>query len=251
MNLLKIKPVVVEFPDIKTPEYTTGVFGDWELTIAQVPVVFGYFVGLQEIKGVNYVLRNNQTKTVWMSLTPMELESHMPHLKLAHGHVVVGGLGMGMYLYNLCLKPEVTKITVVEKDPDILKAFPLFSGCHEWAGWGKVSILHEDILSLTDAACVGLWGCDHLYVDIWPVMGDNAAVGDMQTICESIRPKQASWWCQEFDYFEHLKTKMSPEDASEKFMLDNGIPAAGHLLPNYTELTYAAMLNSLMGFMAR
>lgn len=54
--------------------------------------------------------------TVWMSLTPMEVFSLRPGTKLAKGHTVVAGLGLGHQLLNVCRKRGVKKVTLVERD---------------------------------------------------------------------------------------------------------------------------------------
>lgn len=38
-----------------------------------------------------------------------------------HGHVLVAGLGLGLIVHALSQNPKVTKITVVERDPDVIE----------------------------------------------------------------------------------------------------------------------------------
>lgn len=236
-------------PKVEVPDYRVGVFGDWEVVVKDRPVIRGYFHGVQPMAYKNYVLRNRKTQTVWMSLTPLELESHAFHIQLAHGHVVVGGLGMGMYLYNLCKKSDVERIDVIEKDVEVIRAFYQFSGCESWPGWDKVRIIESDILKMVPRTVEQCVGCDYLYVDIWPLIGDKRAMDDMKVICEVVRPKKAGWWCQEVDYFE-LSTKGKvgdcPKEASEVLLEGWNIPAAGHLIPDYRNLVRAAAFNITM-----
>jgi len=53
---------------------------------------------------------------VWMSMTPMEFFSLRPGTKLAKGHTVVAGLGMGHQLVGVTNKRNVTKVTLIERD---------------------------------------------------------------------------------------------------------------------------------------
>lgn len=56
----------------------------------------------------------------WMSLTPMELITLRAGTKLAKGHTIVAGLGLGHQLIEVSHKPTVTAITLVEKDPELI-----------------------------------------------------------------------------------------------------------------------------------
>lgn len=193
-------------PEVRVPVYRLGTLGPWELTVANKPVLPGYFNGLQRCEGQNYVLRNNATRTVWMSLTPMERESHALHIEQAKGKVVVAGLGMGMYLFNICAKPEVTSVHVLEKEAEIIQAFYQLSGCESWPGFEKVTIYHTDAL-VPSVPVEGLKGADYFYADIWPLVGDGRALNDMQVMCQWLAPKVAGWWTMEFDYISAVQDK--------------------------------------------
>jgi hypothetical protein len=59
-------------------------------------------------------------KDPWMSLTPAELLSMRTGVRLARGHTVVVGLGMGHQLIETCKKRTVTKVTLVEVDQELV-----------------------------------------------------------------------------------------------------------------------------------
>lgn len=59
---------------------------------------------------------------LWMSDTLTERADHLRALQEAHGHVLVAGLGLGMFPLAAALKPEVERVTVVEIDPDTTQA---------------------------------------------------------------------------------------------------------------------------------
>tara|TARA_R110001592_G_scaffold209888_1_gene461117 strand:- start:20012 stop:20653 length:642 start_codon:yes stop_codon:yes gene_type:complete len=48
-----------------------------------------------------------------------ELRKHLPIWMIAKGHVLKTGLGLGCVVRGLLIKPDVTRITVVEIDPDV------------------------------------------------------------------------------------------------------------------------------------
>jgi len=58
---------------------------------------------------------------MWMSTLPQELEQCTRQLERAHGHVLVGGLGVGLAVGILCLNPKVKTIVVVEKQKEVIE----------------------------------------------------------------------------------------------------------------------------------
>lgn len=52
--------------------------------------------------------------TLVMSDTPAEQRDHYAAVRAATGNCLLNGLGLGMVLKNILLKPDVTKVTVVE-----------------------------------------------------------------------------------------------------------------------------------------
>lgn len=56
----------------------------------------------------------------WMSFTPMEFFTLRPGTRMARGHTIVAGLGLGHQLVEVCKKKNVTKVTLIEKDQGIV-----------------------------------------------------------------------------------------------------------------------------------
>ncbi len=56
----------------------------------------------------------------WMSFTPMEFFTLRPGTKLAKGHTIIAGLGMGYQLEQVCKKRSVKKVTLIEQDQEIV-----------------------------------------------------------------------------------------------------------------------------------
>jgi len=183
----------------KVPIYRTGKYGTWELNKQQIPILRGYFNGIQPF-GENYILKKG--KKVWMSTTPMELESMAPYIEAAHGHVVVVGGGMGIYLTNVIAKPEVTEVTLIEKDEEVLdflyknEMSVTASGnlSKEWTT--KLSIIHKDVFDIKN------WSeeVDFLYIDIWMTLGTKQALPDTKKIWNIIKSKEIAFWSQEIEF---------------------------------------------------
>jgi hypothetical protein len=184
------------YPLLEIPEYRIGRHGKWVLEQHEPALINGYFTGLQPAKH-NYRLKNG--KTVWMSLTPMELESQSHHALNAYGHTVVMGLGMGTLLYNIIKREEVTKVTVVERDPNVLKLLHRITNPTQWQGWKKVNIAITDAKTWKPDQHV-----DYLTVDIWAKLGDSDLRPDGQRIQRNVQADQVALWGQELDFITFL-----------------------------------------------
>jgi len=88
---------------------------------------------------------------LWMTLTPMEVQSAWVPIQRAHGTVVLGGLGLGYAALAMAAKPEVTRVTVDVYQsmlPDeIIKHIKVFTAHNdfgEYRFWGQelCSYLH-------------------------------------------------------------------------------------------------------------
>ncbi len=101
-----------------------------------------------------------------MSLTPHEIESQELGCRHAFEHTVIMGLGMGWMAANVALNPNVTKVSVVEQEPNVNKLCE-DSGAFESlleSARGKISIINADALewclAITDTVnllCADIW----------------------------------------------------------------------------------------------
>lgn len=57
----------------------------------------------------------------WMSYTPGEVFSLRPGVRLAKGHTIVAGLGLGYTLMDVTHRKQVKRVTLVEKCRDLLQ----------------------------------------------------------------------------------------------------------------------------------
>lgn len=134
-----------------------------------------------------------------MSDTLMEKKTNREVLYRARGHVLIAGLGLGMILHPIAAKSDVTKITVVEKSPDVVKlvgaSLPK-----------KVEVVTADIFDWTPEKGTKF---DALYFDIWPSI-TTSNLAEMTTLHARFRKFRAtgSWvdsWCR--DELKALKRK--------------------------------------------
>lgn len=132
---------------------------------------------------------------LFMSVTPMEVESHQLHLKNASGNVLVGGLGMGYYLTQLKNKEDITSITVVEKDLNVINLYKKLMEHNPIAfASDKIKFVHSDIFDYTGELIY-----DYAYFDIWPSLDENEALEDTNKLIstELIQATKVGFWGME------------------------------------------------------
>jgi hypothetical protein len=197
------------WPAIKVPTYQTRRVGAWELRRQNQPVLRGYFRGLQVCTENYLLMRDNR---VWMSLSPVEIESLAPHVAHMRGHVVIAGLGMGLALYNALLRPAVRQITVLELDSEVIALFAAIMR-PDMAGSGRFSIEQVDARDWRTTESV-----DFLYADIWDKIGALEAAADTRIMCRNMRPKSAGYWGMEADFVSFLaRNRCKPPVTQSQF----------------------------------
>ena len=211
------------WPEIRTPPYRLGRVGAWELKRQIQPVLRGYFRGLQSA-AENYLLIRNDR--VWMSLSPVEIESLAPHVPHMRGHVVIAGLGMGVALYNALLRPAVRRVTVLERDSEVIALFAAITGSG-WAASDRFSFEQVDAREWRSPQPVG-----YLYVDIWDKIGAPEAAVDTRVMCRNLRPKSAGYWGMEADFVSFLaRNRCKPPVTQSQFQAwarTLGLPIAAY-----------------------
>lgn len=113
----------------------------------------------------------SENSNVWMSVTPLEIDSHWVPIKLAKGRVCVGGLGLGYYIQNIIDKEEVNEIIVYEINKDVIELYN-----KSFKPNPKVKIINDDIFSMK------LESFDFVYVDIYPTLFDSEAIQHMRLL---------------------------------------------------------------------
>lgn len=91
---------------------------------------------------VNY-LTLKENDTIWMSITPYEINTMEEDISKAKGNVLTLGLGLGYYQYMISNLNSVNKIIIVEKNKEVISLFnkyifPYFKNKE------KIKIINED-----------------------------------------------------------------------------------------------------------
>lgn len=227
------------------PNYKTGTFGEWELKKFNLPLARGYFSGMTVPKNDNYLLMKGNS--IWMSITPMEIDSQSMFIAAAKGTVVAGGLGMGWTIYNMAMKPEVDEVTVYEIDEQVIEIFFQTSDFDNWPCKDKINIIRHDVKDpmILDEPV------DLLYMDIWQKMNDSKAQPDTLVVCEKISAKRVGWWTMELDYINFMTNQglsigSANKETHDAWVASTGLPLVTQDYPEWPHMAEVAATNVVL-----
>ena len=106
----------------------------------------------------------------WMTVTPNEVETMRPALAQARGHVVAFGLGLGYFAFMASEKADVSRVTVIERDAEVIGLFERHL-LPQFPRREKVRIVQADAF---DYARTSLAQADFAFVDLWHDVSDGA-----------------------------------------------------------------------------
>ncbi len=101
---------------------------------------------------------------VWMSIVHSEIRSMAVDIEKAHGRVVTYGLGLGYYAFMAARKESVESVTVVERNPDVIKLFSE-NILPQIPFANKIKIVEADAFDFLKAQEDGAY--DFAYADFW------------------------------------------------------------------------------------
>lgn len=112
-----------------------------------------------------------QNQKTWMSITPHEINTMEEPIKAAKGHVLVYGLGLGYFAYMCSIKPEVSKITIIENSQDVISLFkneilPKFENKN------KIEIIESDAFKFAKDH-LNSKDYDYIFIDLWHDANDG------------------------------------------------------------------------------
>lgn len=225
------------------PNYRPIASGDWELRIGGSVMSQGYWSPAQMVQSLPVLSRRGE---VWMSLTPMEIESAAIGIALAKGHVLIMGLGMGWAAAATAIRDEVTAVTVVEKDPDVIalhRELDLFAQLPE-AARAKLSIVEGDAYAYKPDTPVDL-----LMPDIWLPLVNDGRVDEVRAMQANAGAAQIYFWGQELEIARHARAAGRALDAEgiAATIADFGLPLIGPEWPNYPALVEQAAARWMQG----
>lgn len=101
---------------------------------------------------------------VWMSVVQSEIASMAAGIAAAHGRVVTFGLGLGYYTFMAAAKDDVSRVTVIEKNSDVITIFETYI-LPQFPFVDKIEIIKDDAFCFLEKAEDGAY--DFGYADFW------------------------------------------------------------------------------------
>ncbi|UYY57373.1 hypothetical protein [Sphingomonas sp. S2-65] len=220
------------------PLYAPMSRGDWALELVPMLVAPGYWSPARLVQDVAVLKRRSSTGqwSTWMSMTPMEMESQEIGIRLAHGHVLIFGMGMGWSAAATAMLPAVTQVTVVERDADVIalhQALGTLAQLPDQAH-AKLRVVQGDALRYVPEAAVDL-----LMPDIWlPLVGGDR-VGEVARMQANVRARSIYFWGQEMEIARHAVRdgRALDEAGIARTVAGFGLPLLGPQTPDYAERT--------------
>lgn len=225
------------------PAYEPRRSGDWELRNQVMGMFPGYWSGPVFAQDVPILLRGRDS---WMSLTPLEIESQEIGIRLARGHVLIFGLGMGWAAAATAANPAVTAVTVVERDREVLAlhhALDPFAQLPEEAR-AKLRLIEGDALGFAPDVAVDL-----LMPDIWlPLVGDGR-LDEVRRMQANVGAAAIYFWGQELEIARHaVAAGRALDDAGiAATIAEFGLPLIGPSRPDYAARLAAAARQWMRG----
>lgn len=237
-------PGVIPFQtDLFIPAYACERVGEWEVRQAAAVFCSGYWSGTRLVMGMSALVRGGD---LWMSMTPMELESQEIGIRLAHGTVVIFGMGMGWAAAVSALRDEVTAVTVVELDKDVLalhRKLDVFAQLPE-AARAKITVVQGDAYAWRPDGPVDL-----LMPDIWRPLVSDGRVEEVRRMQANVQARSIYFWGQEMEIARHAAAAGRPwdDDGIAATIAEFGLPLIGPEFPGYADKLDAAARRWMAG----
>lgn len=210
--------------------------GRWSLRPPAMVLTRGYWSPPALVPNVRALTRDGDT---WMSITPLEIESQAIGVHYASGHVAIFGLGMGWVAAVTAMRDSVTRVTVVERDPDVIALhadLDLFARLPGGAG-DKIRVVQGDALEWRPDAPVDL-----LMPDIWLWLVSDGRVEEVRQMQANVAAANVYFWGQELEIARHARAAGIDLDAAgvAQVIASFDLPLVGNDLLDYPDRIRAA-----------
>lgn len=229
--------------DLFVPRYRPLASGEWALRIARFCHCPGYWSGPAPVAEMAALVRRGEC---WMSLTPLEFESQETGIRLARGHVLIFGLGLGWAAAATAASAEVDSVTVVERDPEVLalhRELDIFAQLPD-AARAKLRIVEGDAYAYAPDRPVDL-----MMPDIWLPLVNDGRVEEVGRMQSNVRAAAIYFWGQELEIARRAAAAGRVLDSAgiAATIANMGLPLIGPALPDYPEKIIAAARRWMKG----
>ena len=130
----------------------------------------------------------------WMSVTPNEIFTMAQPIKEACGNVLTLGCGMGYYAYMVSEKEEVSHVTIVEKEPEVIELFATYI-LPQFGQKEKITIIQADAFDYMNELEDGVF--NYCFADIWLGNTDTIPYLKLKRICKKFKQTTMAYWIED------------------------------------------------------
>lgn len=109
----------------------------------------------------------------WMLITPNEINTMKAPIAASHGRVLTFGLGLGYFALHASEKPEVTEVTVVERDERVIGLFREYI-LPQFPHRDKLRVVRADAFAYAGEHLGD--GFDTVFTDLWHDPSDGISL---------------------------------------------------------------------------
>lgn len=132
----------------------------------------------------------------WMTITPNEIATMQSALEEVEGKVVTFGLGLGYFAYMASEKEQVHKLTVIERNEEVIRLFSEYI-LPQFPHKNKVEIIAMDAFEYAKEH-MAAEGYDYAFVDLWHDISDGVELYLRMKKLEVYCPKtKYLYWIEE------------------------------------------------------
>ena len=132
----------------------------------------------------------------WMTLMPNEIITTKPHIEKAYGKVLTFGLGLGYFAFHASLKPNVSAVTVVERDENVIKLFK-DNILPQFPYKDRINIVCSDAFEFAKSNFKS-GKYDFVFTDIWHDASDGVELYLKMKGYEKLSPKtEYGYWIED------------------------------------------------------
>jgi hypothetical protein len=150
---------------------------------------------------------------LWMSITPLEVQSMALPIERAMGKVGTGGLGMGYFALKCAEKDVVSEVKVWETNADVIQFFTE-SFSHR-KGFEKIKIIQADVRDMRNESF------SYFFMDIYQQKLPDVVFEDMDNFKQHNKAGIYDFWCQDWPLLQAVIDQHEPyllQDEAELFM---------------------------------
>lgn len=169
----------IRFPNVKNGkwEMKQGFYTPYEPFVCGHPILTD---DLREIPQIGYFKERFDFPAIlengveWMTVTPNEIATMREPIARSRGRVLTLGLGLGYFAFCASQKKEVERVTVVERDGEVISLFRQYL-LPQFPHADKIEIVQSDAFAYLEQQKTGE-NFDYLFADLWHDQSDGLSM---------------------------------------------------------------------------